>query len=415
MGRNLKNVVVVSLGFLSLFTAYGSLQNLQSSLNSEEGLGVASLSIIYAALILSSIFLPPIIIKNLGSKWTIVVSMACYVTYFLSNIYPCWATLIPTCVILGLGGAPLWSAKCTYLTISANQEAGRNSSRVRHLVNQYFGIFFLLFQSSAVWGNLMSALILGQDSNRGVAVLAMVLVAVFLDDIDREAAQAYRKKREPMSREFLATFRHLKDKRQLLLVPLTVYSGLEQGFLSGDYNKYYVTCALGIYFVGYTMICAGATNSLCSLAFGKLSQYTGRVALFILAAVLNFACIIAFLHWRPHPGQLPIFFVFPALWAMADAVWQTQLNALYGVVFPDQSEAAFSNYRMWESTGFVISFAYSNFLCVNVKLYILIGSLLVSMALYGWVEYEEWQNSPAGAQKCDVISEEDREDREMTA
>jgi len=54
---------------------------LQSSLNAEDGMGVISLSVIYGAIILSSMFLPPIMIKNLGCKWTIVISMGCYVAY----------------------------------------------------------------------------------------------------------------------------------------------------------------------------------------------------------------------------------------------------------------------------------------------------------------------------------------------
>ena len=56
------------------------------------------------------------------------------------------------------------------------------------------------------------------------------------------------------------------------------------------------------------------------------------------------------------------------------------------MIFADNSEAAFSNYRMWESLGFVLAFAYSNFLCTDVKLYILIGTLVVGMTLYYVVE-----------------------------
>jgi hypothetical protein len=53
-----KNVFVVSLGFLFLFTSFQSLANLQTSLNKEEGVGAYSLAAIYAALIFSCIFLP---------------------------------------------------------------------------------------------------------------------------------------------------------------------------------------------------------------------------------------------------------------------------------------------------------------------------------------------------------------------
>ena len=52
-----------------------------------------------------------------------------------------------------------------------------------------------------------------------------------------------------------------------------------------------------------------------------------------------------------------VVFVLAALWGIADAIWQTQINALYGNLFPSKEEAAFSNYRLWESLGFVISFA----------------------------------------------------------
>ena len=60
--------------------------------------------------------------------------------------------------------------------------------------------------------------------------------------------------------------------------------------------------------------------------------------------------------------------------------------AFYGVLFPTNQEAAFSNYRLWESLGFVIAFAYQDTLCTDTKLYILIVVLIVSILLYGVIE-----------------------------
>lgn len=178
MERNLKNVLVISFGFLLLFTAYGGLQNLQSSLHSEEGLGVASLSVLYAALILSSMFLPPILIKKVGCKWTIAGSMCCYIAFFLGNFHASWYTLIPTSVILGVGGAPLWSAKCTYLTIAGNSHAKKAGKNGKDIINQYFGIFFLIFQSSGIWGNLISSLIFSQASTKVFLLVPTELVEI---------------------------------------------------------------------------------------------------------------------------------------------------------------------------------------------------------------------------------------------
>ncbi|XP_073529498.1 protein unc-93 homolog A-like isoform X3 [Phyllobates terribilis] len=428
MAKHLVNILVVSFGFLLLFTAFGGLQSLQSSLNADEGLGVASLSIIYGALIISSVFVPPILIKKIGCKWTIVASMCCYITYSLGNFYPSWYlvgicsrnsekmevyreelwmskiimkwdqmrqkgyTLIPTSVILGFGGAPLWAAKCTYLTVSGNRYAEKVGKVGKDIVNQYFGLFFLIFQSSGVWGNLISSLIFGLTPNEGSGVLAVLLVSVFLDNMDvKKKDDEVDIKNEPFRMKILETLRHLKDKRQVLLIPLTMWSGFEQGFLAGDYTKSYVTCSLGIHFVGYVMICFASTNAICSLLFGKLSQYTGRIFLFTFAALTNLAVIIALLLWKPHPNQLAMFFIFPALWGMADAIWQTQTNALYGLLFDEHKEAGFANYRLWESLGFVIAYGYSTFLCVSVKLYILLAVLVFGMALYGCVEYYEYK------------------------
>ena len=51
-----------------------------------------------------------------------------------------------------------------------------------------------------------------------------------------------------------------------------------------------------------------------------------------------------------------VVYVLAALWGIADAIWQTQINALYGSVFANNEEAAFSNYKLWESAGFLFSF-----------------------------------------------------------
>lgn len=76
-------------------------------------------------------------------------------------------TLIPTSIILGLGAAPLWSAQSTYLTITGNRQAEKEGHSGKDVVTHYFGIFFLIFQSSGVWGNLISSLVFGQTPTQG--------------------------------------------------------------------------------------------------------------------------------------------------------------------------------------------------------------------------------------------------------
>lgn len=160
-----RNVIVISFSFLLLFTAFQALSNLQSSINCDAGLGLASLSTIYATLILSSMFVPSIMIRYLGLKWTLAVAMVCYAIYTLANYFPSWGTLIPASALVGFAAAPLWTAKATYLTTLGRRYAQIGKSVPEAIINRYFGIFFLFFQSSQIIGNLVSSLVLKSDDS----------------------------------------------------------------------------------------------------------------------------------------------------------------------------------------------------------------------------------------------------------
>jgi hypothetical protein len=97
----LKNVFLVGGSWILLFTAFQSIANLQSSLNSDSGLGTASLSTIYVTLILGSIFLPTTMMEKLGIKWTIVICQFTYILYIAANFYAKYWTMIPAAIILG--------------------------------------------------------------------------------------------------------------------------------------------------------------------------------------------------------------------------------------------------------------------------------------------------------------------------
>ena len=147
----IKNLIVLCLAFLLNFTAFQNLSNLQSSLNRVEGLGTVGLSVIYASLILSCLFLPSVIIKQFGCKWAIAFSLLPYSLYVGANIYPMWGTIVPTALLVGLCAAPLWASKCTYLTYSARRYAVLNGEEEDIVITKFFGFFWFCFQSGIVY------------------------------------------------------------------------------------------------------------------------------------------------------------------------------------------------------------------------------------------------------------------------
>jgi hypothetical protein len=96
--------------------------------------------------------------------------------------------------------------------------------------------------------------------------------------------------------------------------------------------------------------------------------------------------------WKPSANQIIVLFILAGLWGLADAVWQTQINSFYGILFVDQKEAAFSNYRLWESTGFVIFYIITPYIRIRLALIILIIFLTIGMMGYGATEYRLRRN-----------------------
>ena len=65
------------------------------------------------------------------------------------------------------------------------------------------------------------------------------------------------------------------------------------------------------------------------------------------------------------------------------------ISALYGVLFESDEEAAFSNYRLWESLGFIFAYLLQINVCIDVKLWIVLAVLLSGMAGYLVIEVME--------------------------
>jgi hypothetical protein len=63
------------------------------------------------------------------------------------------------------------------------------------------------------------------------------------------------------------------------------------------------------------------------------------------------------------------------------------IPALYAILSPGNEEAAFSNYDLWISLGFIVGFAYSFVLCTDLKIYVVLGILLLGMVAYLILEF----------------------------
>ncbi|KAG7155752.1 UNC93-like 2, partial [Homarus americanus] len=65
------------------------------------------------------------------------------------------------------------------------------------------------------------------------------------------------------------------------------------------------------------------------------------------------------------------------------------MSPFYGVIFPGESEAAFSNYRLWESLGYIFSYVGSATYCMDVKITNVVVSLVFGIIGYYAIEVLE--------------------------
>lgn len=126
------------------------------------------------------------------------------------------------------------------------------------------------------------------------SLLALLTVKMFLNPLLKQTT-AQTQGGPPNSNQMLKfsadifhlSLKNLSQPKPLLLIPLTVFNGIEQAFAVGLYTKAYAGCALGISEIGYVMASFGLADAICSLVFGPLIKLFGRMPLLMFGAVIN--------------------------------------------------------------------------------------------------------------------------------
>lgn len=158
--RSLRHLLVLASSVMCWLTCFTSLQSLQSSLNARRSLGVASLATLYAVAGVSCFYSPPII-RRLSAKWTIVLAYVAQLAFVAANFDATGCLLVPGAAAAGALTGPLWSAQSTYLTTLAmhGDSSGHGQSSAA-VIARFNGLFTAVMQTSQVWGNLVSSLVL---------------------------------------------------------------------------------------------------------------------------------------------------------------------------------------------------------------------------------------------------------------
>ncbi|XP_076164095.1 UNC93-like protein MFSD11 isoform X2 [Ptiloglossa arizonensis] len=442
--RNVVNVLILSLGFMLVFTAFQTMGNIEKtvlqSIRTENpnftGEAYTSLAVIYAVFATCN-WLAPSYISVTGPRVAIFTGGCCYVFFIGSFFWPENVLLYGASCILGLGAALIWTGHGQYLTESSNSETmSRNA-----------GIFWAIFQTSMFIGNIfVYFMFVDSEINAptrrivfgvltglaiaGVSVLALlrrVSQKLILDEAegvssaDKELQMPEPKREKPL----LAAWHALSDAfglfvtSEMLLLSLTfVYTGLVLTFYSGVYSSCIgFTTALGTprkSLVGLSGIFIGIGEVFGGALFGifasKVSHICGAWSVVIIGFFVHlFAFITIFLNLpndSPFTDTDSIGFINPSpILAMAgsfalgfgDACFNTQVYALLGLLFTRKSAPAFALFKFCQSVASAVSFAYSSTVSLYIQLLILTVAIVVGTVAFCFVQYlmrKERTNTP---------------------
>lgn len=154
-----KNLILLCISFILIFNAFRAIQNLQSSLNNSDNLGIIAMTFVHGTMCVTCLW-APVLINNFTAKWTLVIGMLSFILWIVANFFPRFYTLIPSGMIAGVGKGILWAAESSYILKLSFDYSRVTKEGLEKEMFRFHGIFLACFQTTHIWGNLISSLVL---------------------------------------------------------------------------------------------------------------------------------------------------------------------------------------------------------------------------------------------------------------
>ncbi|GFU33295.1 protein unc-93 homolog A [Nephila pilipes] len=454
----LKNMIVLGLGFVFTFSALAALQSMQSSLFLETLLGLHSLSVFYGLAAFSCLY-GPIFVQKLTPNWTVVLAFVLVALYISTFFYPRPYTVIPSAVLLGLSFGPLFCAQTTFLMQLVSRMAYLTNGIRDKVQQRYLRLFYFFYNSSRIWGHLITALLLryGGDvyvfSTRpqyprfhatgphfpmldlhmspslyatvarpslctldhitedrifrspasyvfyvpsnlylmlistylGLAFLGLATVTTLLDKFDLYVSQDPLE-RPPILLSFRKVILSLIDPQLRLMFPMILFIGYQQGFMIADFTRSYVSCALGLEAIGYTMLCMAAMTTLGSVAAHQFFKHIKRMTIMFATVVCHTGLLMVLWLWTPVRDDVAVFYVIAAGWGLCNAVWETLTTTYLATTFTYDWQAPFAVYFMAQCIGLTTAFTCSPIFVNDIKICLMAGLMILALIPYTILE-----------------------------
>ncbi|XP_043268425.1 protein unc-93 homolog A [Venturia canescens] len=435
----LRHCAALLLGHVTVSAATLPMFPLQAGLGAfNPHLGPILLALLYTSATLTACF-APIVVQKLGTNLVISLTHLATTIFVGTHLYPKWYVLVPSYALLGVCTSPSFLARTSHVNVCATNlslvcvdHEDPDETRRDCLLRRLNRGMKLAEDMGLAFGCLIAAIIVKmidppaprvsvsdvEDTcgaeycpretyfynetlfpptlpigtakmilsvSLGLGVLAFGISCAFLDS----------RMKEPRSvNDRLTLDSHLKsikhgfqDPKLQLAAPLTLFIGLEQGFIFGDFTEAYVVCALGgALTVTLSFLSFALLQALAGVTLSMLLRHIRRY--FVVAVGLAFhACLLlALVTWRPAGDDPALFNVISAAWGVCNAVWETLIYTLLLGLYPTSWQGPMSTSLFWKWLGLSLALGLHGLVCTRVRVLGLATMLLLSVVPYTWLE-----------------------------
>ncbi|ELT95782.1 hypothetical protein CAPTEDRAFT_192214 [Capitella teleta] len=393
--RIIKNVAFLCLGCLLNFTAVLNVGDF--IVKPTHDFNLLRHLVLFGSAAIGCLFLVQPIIVLVTTKWAVTASFIGHLLYVIAHFYPTEEIILASVAILGVSFSLCLCAVCAYIAKAADVYCVLTNAAMHTTMCQFYGVFFLVCQSTYIWSHLISGFILqtikkppvanhsnplpscgvsacpsnGSHDNffvldddinmikvytmYGISILLSILATLtvaicvgrlptvaMLSSISTGNNRHSNKQRGFRAKLFfLAVIKTISlwlNGRMFFSIPLIFHLGLQIGFFHCALMKHYASCSVGVWRMPFIYMSYGGISALSAVACSGPAKCINRTT--------------------------------------------SLVSGFLGNVLSSNEEPAFANFALWLTIGVSAAYFGGNFICVYIQLYVLMAALCLGLAGY---------------------------------
>ncbi|XP_011298781.1 protein unc-93 homolog A [Fopius arisanus] len=435
----LRHCAALLLGHMTISAASLPIFPLQAGLGAfNSHLGPLLLALLYAIAAITSCF-ATIIVQKIGTNLITSISHLVTTIFVGTHLFPKWYLLLPSYTLLGIFATPTFIARtahvnvtATNLTIVCTDPEDSDENRRDCILRRLNRGMKLAEDMGLALGCLIAVVIvkmidppptnyLEDDVEDtcgaeycpqetylynetlivppiptnpakilislllGLAILAFGISCAFLDSRMKEPTIG--SERLSLSSHFKSIKQSFQDPKLQLAAPLTLFIGLEQGFIMGDFTEAYVVCALGgASTVGLSFLSFALLQAVAGVTLSMLLRHIRRYFVVAVGFAFHACLLLALITWRPAGDDPALFNVISAAWGVCNAIWETLIYTLLLGLYPASWQGPLSTSLFWKWLGLFLALGLHGLVCTRLRVLGLASMLLLSVVPYTWLE-----------------------------